>query len=86
MYVFHSIRNSILEEIIMSLARCQFEIYEITCKCGRKFQAMVEPQEIHAKTIGNGDKFDTAGVKCPQCGKLTVFLGPVARPIEITGL
>ena len=69
----------------MTQARCQFEIYEVNCICGKIFQAMVEPQEPHAKTVGNGDKYDTAGVKFPSCGKLAVFLGPVARPIEITG-
>jgi Zn finger protein HypA/HybF involved in hydrogenase expression len=69
----------------MSLARCVYEIYEVTCKCGEKYQALVEPQEIHAKTTGNTDKYQTAGVRCPKCKNLAVFLGPVARPVEITG-
>lgn len=69
----------------MSDARCQFEIYIVACKCGTKFQAIVEPQEPHIKTIGNGDKYDTSGVRCPNCKTLAVFLGKVARPIEING-
>ena len=69
----------------MPQARCIFEIYEVTCNCGQKYQALVEPQEIHAKTTGDGDKYQTAGVKCPACKKMAVFLGPLARPVEITG-
>ena len=66
-------------------ARCIFEIYEIKCNCGNKYQAVVEPQEIHAKTTGNSDNYQTAAVKCEKCGKRAVFLGPVARTVEITG-
>jgi hypothetical protein len=64
-------------------ARCVYEIYEVTCGCGKKYQALVEPQEIHAKTTGNTDKYQTAGVRCPDCKKTAVFLGPIARPVAI---
>ena len=68
------------------MARCVYEVYEVTCsKCKTKFQVLTEPQEIHAKTTGSADQYQTAGAKCPKCGSLAIFLGPVARPVEITG-
>lgn len=67
-------------------AVCQYEIYLVTCSmCGTKFQALVEPQEPHAKTIEGNYEYPTSGVKCPKCGKLAVFLGPVAHEVNITG-
>lgn len=67
----------------MPTASCIFEVYEVTCNCGTKFKALVEPQEPHAKIVESGDKYQIAGAKCPACGLLAVFLGPVARPVSI---
>jgi len=69
----------------MPEARCVFEIYKVKCKCGEIFQALVEPQQIHAETTGETDNYQTSAVRCPSCKTPAVFLGPVARPVEIKG-